>query len=109
MFDTLDVDRYQKAKKKRRKKKKKGQSQDETEEEEETQELSESEGPIEEGPPKPEPPEKMDFESIEQQVREKASRIRRKPGEPILIPELSASGNITASELCPRYELKVFW
>uniref|UniRef100_A0A3Q1BCK6 C2 domain-containing protein n=1 Tax=Amphiprion ocellaris TaxID=80972 RepID=A0A3Q1BCK6_AMPOC len=69
------------------------------------QEASESEGPIEEGPPKPEPPERPDFDSIEQQVREKASRIRRKPGEAILIPELSASGNITASELCPRPEI----
>uniref|UniRef100_A0A4W6E1R3 Coiled-coil and C2 domain containing 2A n=1 Tax=Lates calcarifer TaxID=8187 RepID=A0A4W6E1R3_LATCA len=68
-------------------------------------ELSESEGPLEEGPPKPEPPEKPDFDSIEQRVREKASRIRRKPGESILIPELSASGNITASELCPKAEI----
>uniref|UniRef100_A0A8C4EJ13 Coiled-coil and C2 domain containing 2A n=1 Tax=Dicentrarchus labrax TaxID=13489 RepID=A0A8C4EJ13_DICLA len=90
---------------KQRKKKKKGQAQDDTEEEDEDQEGSESEGPVEEGPPKPEPPEKPDFDSIEQQVREKASRIRRKPGEAILIPELSASGNITASELCPRAEI----
>ncbi|XP_042272051.1 coiled-coil and C2 domain-containing protein 2A isoform X2 [Thunnus maccoyii] len=97
--------RKQKAKKKKRKKKKKGQSQDDTEEEDDDQELSESEGPVEEGPQKPEPPEKPDFDSIEQQVREKASRIRRKPGESILIPELSASGNITASELCPRAEI----
>ncbi|KAL7396300.1 hypothetical protein ABVT39_003795 [Epinephelus coioides] len=97
--------RKQKAKKKKRKKKKKGQPQDDTEEEDEDQEVSESEGPIEEGPPKPEPPEKPDFDSIEQRVREKASRIRRKPGESILIPELSASGNITASELCPRPEI----
>ncbi|XP_059197951.1 coiled-coil and C2 domain-containing protein 2A isoform X1 [Centropristis striata] len=96
--------RKQKSKKKKRKKKKKGQSQDDTEEEDEDQEASESEGTIEEGPPKPEPPEKSDFESIEQRVREKASRIRRKPGEPILIPELSASGNITANEHCPRPE-----
>ncbi|XP_071343109.1 coiled-coil and C2 domain-containing protein 2A isoform X2 [Trachinotus anak] len=96
--------RKQKAKKKKRKKKKKGQVQGDTEEEDEEQELSESEGPVEEGPPKPEPPNKPDFDSIEQQVREKASRIRRKPGESILIPELSASGNITASELCPRAE-----
>lgn len=92
----------QKSKKKKKKKKKKGQAQDDTEEEDEDQEASESEGPAEEGHPKPEPPEKPDFDSIEQQVREKASRIRRKPGEAILIPELSASGNITASELCPR-------
>uniref|UniRef100_UPI0037E92D59 coiled-coil and C2 domain-containing protein 2A isoform X2 n=1 Tax=Semicossyphus pulcher TaxID=241346 RepID=UPI0037E92D59 len=96
--------RKQKAKKKKRKKKKKGQSQDDTEEEDEDQEMSESEGPVEEGPSKPEPPEMPEFDSIEQRVREKASRIRRKPGESILIPELSASGNITASELCPRAE-----
>uniref|UniRef100_A0A665VXR8 Coiled-coil and C2 domain containing 2A n=1 Tax=Echeneis naucrates TaxID=173247 RepID=A0A665VXR8_ECHNA len=94
-----------KAKKKLRKKKKKDQVQGDTEEEEEDKELSESEGPIEEAPLKPEPPEKPDLESIEQQVREKASRIRRKPGESVLIPELSASGNITASEFCPRAEM----
>ncbi|XP_038572480.1 coiled-coil and C2 domain-containing protein 2A [Micropterus salmoides] len=97
--------RKQKAKKKKRKKKKKGQTQDDTEEEDEDQEVSESEGAVEEGPSKPEPPERPDFDYIEQQVREKASRIRRKPGESILIPELSASGNITASELCPRAEI----
>ncbi|KAM7410419.1 hypothetical protein PAMA_001723 [Pampus argenteus] len=95
--------RKQKAKKKKKKKKKKGQ--DDTEEDDEDQELSESDGPVEEGPLKPEPPEKPDFESIEQRVREKASKIRRRPGESILIPELSASGNITASELCPRAEI----
>ena len=66
--------------------------------------MSEPDEPAEEGPPKPEPPERPDFDSIEQRVREKASRIRRKPGESILIPNLSASRNITASELCPRYE-----
>ncbi len=78
-------------------------AQDDTEEEDEEQEMSELEGPVEEGPPKPEPPEKPELDSIEQLVREKAARIRRKPGEAILIPELSASGNVTASELCPRY------
>uniref|UniRef100_A0A3P9CZ90 Coiled-coil and C2 domain containing 2A n=1 Tax=Maylandia zebra TaxID=106582 RepID=A0A3P9CZ90_9CICH len=68
------------------------------------QDVSESEGPTDEPPPKPEPPERPDLGSIEQWVREKALRIRRKPGEAILIPELSASANITASELCPRAE-----
>ncbi|XP_076582587.1 coiled-coil and C2 domain-containing protein 2A isoform X3 [Chaetodon auriga] len=97
--------RKQKAKKKKKKKRKKSQAQDDTEEEDEDQEGSEPEGLDEEGPPKPEPPEKPEFDSIEQRVREKASRIRRKPGEAILIPELSASGNITASELCPRAEI----
>ncbi|XP_015259772.1 PREDICTED: coiled-coil and C2 domain-containing protein 2A [Cyprinodon variegatus] len=93
----------QKAKMKKKKKKKKGQAQDDTEEED--QDGSESDGPSEEGPVKPEAPERPDIESTEQWVREKASRIRRKPGEPILIPELSASGSITASELCPRAEI----
>lgn len=87
--------------KKMKRKKNKGLTQGETEEDED-QEMSESEGAVEEAPPKPEPPEKPDFDRIERQVREKASRIRRKPGEAILIPELSTSGNITASELCPR-------
>uniref|UniRef100_A0A8D3CBT6 C2 domain-containing protein n=1 Tax=Scophthalmus maximus TaxID=52904 RepID=A0A8D3CBT6_SCOMX len=87
--------RKQKAKKKKRKKKEKG----------EDQELSESEGFVEEDLPKPEAPNMPDFDSIEQRVREKASRICRKPGEPVLIPELCASGNATASELCPRAEI----
>ena len=99
----IHVFSYQRAKRKKTKKKKKrGQAKDDTEEEDEEQEESESEVTLEEGPAKPEPPEMPDFDSIEQQVREKASRIRRKPGEAILIPDLSASGNITASELCPR-------
>lgn len=88
--------------KKTKKKKKKDQAKDDTEEEGEEQEESESDVPFEEGPPKPEPPKMPDFDLIEQEVREKVSRIRRKPGEAILIPELSASGSITASELCPR-------
>ncbi|KAM6921159.1 coiled-coil and C2 domain-containing protein 2A [Xenentodon cancila] len=94
----------QKAKMKKTKKKK-AKAKDDTEEEDEEQEESESEVPHEEGPPKPEPPKRAEFDLIEQQVREKASRIRRKPGEAILIPELSASGNITATELCPRAEI----
>ncbi|XP_068599686.1 coiled-coil and C2 domain-containing protein 2A [Brachionichthys hirsutus] len=94
-----------KAKKKQRKKKKKEHEQDDTEEEDEDQEAIESKGPVEDGPPKPDPPEKPEFDAIEQHVREKASRIRRKPGEAILIPELTASGTITVSELCPRAEV----
>uniref|UniRef100_A0A3Q2QNJ9 Coiled-coil and C2 domain containing 2A n=1 Tax=Fundulus heteroclitus TaxID=8078 RepID=A0A3Q2QNJ9_FUNHE len=87
--------------KQKKKKKKKGLAQEDTEEEDQDQDESESEGPFEEGPAKPQPPERPDVDSMEQWVREKASRIRRKPGEAILIPELSASGSITASELCP--------
>ncbi|XP_047192617.1 coiled-coil and C2 domain-containing protein 2A isoform X3 [Scophthalmus maximus] len=98
--------RKQKAKKKKRKKKEKGKVQDDKEEiKGEDQELSESEGFVEEDLPKPEAPNMPDFDSIEQRVREKASRICRKPGEPVLIPELCASGNATASELCPRAEI----
>ncbi|XP_041646484.1 coiled-coil and C2 domain-containing protein 2A isoform X2 [Cheilinus undulatus] len=95
--------RKQKAKKKKRKKKK-GQSQDDTEEEDEDEEMSKSEGIADDGPSKPEPPHKQGLDSIEEWVREKASRIRRKPGEPILIPVLTASGNITATEQCSKEE-----
>ncbi|KAG7277508.1 hypothetical protein CRUP_030670 [Coryphaenoides rupestris] len=89
-----------KKKKKKRRKKKGGASQDDTEDDEEDeedddgeQEVSETEG--EEGPPKPEAPERPALEALEEQVREKASRIRRKPGEPILIPELSVRRELT--------------
>uniref|UniRef100_A0A3B3VB92 Coiled-coil and C2 domain containing 2A n=1 Tax=Poecilia latipinna TaxID=48699 RepID=A0A3B3VB92_9TELE len=76
----------QKAKRKKKKKKKK-------------------EDPFEEAPVKPEVPERPDIGSLEQWVREKASRIRRKPGEAILVPELCTSGGVTASDLCPRAEI----
>ncbi|XP_007550804.1 coiled-coil and C2 domain-containing protein 2A isoform X1 [Poecilia formosa] len=99
----------QKAKRKKKKKKKKGQTQDDTEEEEqeeeEEQDQTESEDPFEEAPVKPEVPERPDIGSLEQWVREKASRIRRKPGEAILVPELCTSGGVTASDLCPRAEI----
>lgn len=53
-------------------------------------------------PPKPELPEKRDWALAEQQVRERASRWRRRPGEPVLVPEISLSGSITPTEQCPR-------
>ncbi|KAK0134280.1 Coiled-coil and C2 domain-containing protein 2A [Merluccius polli] len=98
--------RQQKAKQKK-KRKKRGQSQDDTEEDEDDdeveQEVSEAEGEV--GPPKPESPERPDLGALEERIREKASRIRRKPGEPLLIPELSVAGNITPNDLVPRAEL----
>lgn len=51
---------------------------------------------------KPIPPKMADSLEIEQQVREKADNCRRKPGEPILVPELTLSGSITPTEQCPR-------
>ncbi|CAL8310367.1 unnamed protein product [Lota lota] len=103
--------RQQKKKKnKKKRKKKRGQSLDDTEDDEDDddddegeQEVSEAEG--EEGPPRPEAPERPDLAALEERVREKASRIRRKPGEPHLIPELSVAGNITPNDLVPRAEL----
>ncbi|XP_062871722.1 coiled-coil and C2 domain-containing protein 2A [Trichomycterus rosablanca] len=82
------------------KKKKKQQPQDDNEDEEEC-----SEEELEAEPVKPEPPEKPDLASLEQQVREKAARIRRKPGDSVLIPELTVSGPVTPNEQCPRGEL----
>ncbi|XP_041443995.1 coiled-coil and C2 domain-containing protein 2A isoform X2 [Xenopus laevis] len=55
---------------------------------------------------KPSPPAMIDREDVEQKVREKAANIRRKPGEPILIPEMNLSGAVTPNELCPRVEVQ---
>nr|XP_056711092.1 coiled-coil and C2 domain-containing protein 2A [Euleptes europaea] len=58
-----------------------------------------------EDPVKPVPPPMVDRLQVEQQVREKAANIRWRPEEPALIPELSLTGNITPTELCPRAEI----
>ncbi|XP_068931042.1 coiled-coil and C2 domain-containing protein 2A [Petaurus breviceps papuanus] len=85
-------------KKTQRNKKKKKKA---TEDQEEATEGSE----YGEEPVKPTPPEPVDRSTIEQQVRERALHRRRKPGEPILIPELSLAGSVTPIELCPRAEI----
>ncbi|XP_037397529.1 coiled-coil and C2 domain-containing protein 2A isoform X2 [Pygocentrus nattereri] len=92
--------RKQKALKKKQKKRRQ-QSQDVNEEEDEGEQSEEELG---EEPVKPEAPEKPDIAGLEQQVREKACRIRRKPGEPVLVPELTASSPVTPNEQCPRGE-----
>ena len=51
---------------------------------------------------KPVPPEPTDRALVEQQVRERAARSRRRPGEPTLVPELSLAGSISPNEQCPR-------
>lgn len=55
-----------------------------------------------EEPVKPVPPEPTDRALVEQQVRERAARSRRRPGEPTLVPELSLAGSVTPNEQCPR-------
>ncbi|XP_072553435.1 coiled-coil and C2 domain-containing protein 2A isoform X2 [Salminus brasiliensis] len=87
---------------KKKQKKRRPQSQDVDEEEEEGEQSEEELG---EEPVKPEAPEKLDIAGLEQQIREKAARIRRKPGEPVLVPELTASSPVTSNEQCPRGEL----
>lgn len=84
---------FQKALKKKQKKKR--QQDDEDEDDESEEELGEE-------PENPDPPEKPDMTAVEEQVREKAARIQRKPGEPDLIPELTVSGPVTPNEQCPR-------
>lgn len=79
--------------KSRKKKKKKGLQ----EEEDSVEDCDLGEEPV-----KPIPPKMVNNLEIEHQVREKADNLRRKPGEPALIPELVLSGSITPSELCPR-------
>ncbi|RMC14302.1 hypothetical protein DUI87_09395 [Hirundo rustica rustica] len=54
---------------------------------------------------KPLPPKMANSLEIEQQVRQKADSCRRKPGEPILVPELTLLGSVTPTEQCPRAEV----
>ncbi|XP_036056239.1 coiled-coil and C2 domain-containing protein 2A [Onychomys torridus] len=84
-----------------KKKKKKGTAEEHPEEEEEVVE----EPFPEEELTKPVPPELTDPAVIEQQVRERVAHSRRKPGEPMLVPELSLAGNVTPNEQCPRAEV----
>ncbi|XP_063192325.1 coiled-coil and C2 domain-containing protein 2A isoform X3 [Chroicocephalus ridibundus] len=86
--------------KKTQKSKKKKKKKDIHEEEE-----SVEDGDLGEERVKPIPPEMVNSLEIEQQVREKADNCRRKPGEPVLIPELVLSGSITPTDLCPRPEV----
>ncbi|KAB1282402.1 Coiled-coil and C2 domain-containing protein 2A, partial [Camelus dromedarius] len=58
-----------------------------------------------ETPVKPLPPEPTDRAAIEQQVRERAARSWRRPGEPTLVPELSLAGSVTPNDQCPRGEV----
>lgn len=81
----------------RAKKKKKKQTAEEPAEEEEVEE------PFpEEEVEKPIPPELTDPAVIEEQVRERVAHSRRRPGEPMLVPELSLAGNVTPNDQCPR-------
>ncbi|XP_033015930.1 coiled-coil and C2 domain-containing protein 2A [Lacerta agilis] len=93
---------WKKAQKIRKKKKKKKTSQN-TDDEAEAEEASEC---VEGERMKPvSPPPVVDRLEVEQGVRERAAKIRRKPGESILIPELSLTGSVTPNELCPRAEV----
>lgn len=80
----------------RAKKKKKKQAAEEHPDEE-VEEPSPGEGPV-----KPIPPEPTQRAVLEQQVRERAARSRRRPGEPTLVPELSLAGSVTPNDQCPR-------
>ncbi|KGL78380.1 Coiled-coil and C2 domain-containing protein 2A, partial [Tinamus guttatus] len=88
---------WKKAQKSKKKRKKKNLRE---EEEESVDDCDLGEEPV-----KPIPPKMVNSLEIEHQVREKADNFRRKPGEPVLIPELVLSGSITPSELCPRAEV----
>ncbi|XP_028396123.1 coiled-coil and C2 domain-containing protein 2A-like [Dendronephthya gigantea] len=52
----------------------------------------------------PQRPDNFNEEDEYQLIVEKFERTRRKPGEPILTPELQTAANVTAVEQCPRAE-----
>ncbi|KAG2465988.1 C2D2A protein, partial [Polypterus senegalus] len=84
-------------KKKQKARRKKKQQQEDEEEVHEKESILDMEGE----PTKPQRPDPVDCAALEQQVREKAVAFRKRPGEPILIPELTTAGNVTPNELCP--------
>ncbi|KAM9677470.1 coiled-coil and C2 domain-containing protein 2A isoform 2-T2 [Trichechus inunguis] len=92
-------------KKAQRAKKKKKKQAVEEHPDEETEEPCPGELCPGEDPVKPVPPELTDRAVIEQQVRERAAQSRRKPGEPMLVPELSLAGTMTPNDQCPRVEV----
>lgn len=51
---------------------------------------------------KPELPSKFDEKTAKEQIEEKYKQIKRRPGEPVLTPELTHSCVVTASRLCPQ-------
>ncbi|XP_054437927.1 coiled-coil and C2 domain-containing protein 2A [Pteronotus mesoamericanus] len=87
-------------KKAQRAKKKKKKQAVEEHPEEEVEEPDPGEDPV-----KPVPPEPVSRAALEQQVRERAARSRRRPGEPTLVPELSLAGSVTPNDQCPRVEV----
>lgn len=52
---------------------------------------------------KPDPPEKFNERTVREKVEEKFKQIKRRPGEPILIPEISYTTNVTSLRNCPQY------
>ncbi len=77
---------------------------DETGDEQDTTALLEKDQEIleAEGIQKPEKPQPFDEAAYRQRVLEKFDEIRRKPGEPHLIPEMTNSATVTQTKLCPR-------
>ncbi|XP_031567301.1 coiled-coil and C2 domain-containing protein 2A-like [Actinia tenebrosa] len=58
-----------------------------------------------EAPHKPVRPAEFDEETERQKILENARKMRRTPGEPILIPEVHNTTSITPPEQCPRTEV----
>ncbi len=55
--------------------------------------------------PKPEKPQPIKDQDMRQNILDKYDRIRRKPGEPKLHPEVTNGAIITQNHLCAKYGL----
>uniref|UniRef100_A0A8C4RQR0 Coiled-coil and C2 domain containing 2A n=1 Tax=Erpetoichthys calabaricus TaxID=27687 RepID=A0A8C4RQR0_ERPCA len=91
-----------KAWKKKQKSRKKTKQEQGEEGKEQEEEHDQEQGINLERPKRPEP---VDQNTVVQQIRKRVYGIRKKPGEPLLIPELTSVGTITGTELCPRSEV----
>lgn len=58
----------------------------------------------EEDIPEPDPPVEFNADAAKTKIKEKVMTIRRRPGEPKLIPELTQTSSITPTNQCPRGE-----
>lgn len=55
---------------------------------------------------KPEAPKKFEEKTMHSEVEEKFKQIKRRPGEPILTPELCFTANVTSFRHCPQSVLQ---
>ncbi|KAK2193955.1 hypothetical protein NP493_4g07037 [Ridgeia piscesae] len=106
--EKLDVWKTQRARKKEAKKRQKQRSkrpESETETNQDIEQAEKDRAILDEFEiTKPEKPQQVTAADLRDRILQKYDEIRRKPGEPMLYPELSNGASITATKQCPSKE-----